>query len=299
MRLRGPSNGKKRLEKAEAGALSAALPPLMLRAEQLAKNFNPGTHGRRKAGVGEDFWQFRHYNEQDSTSEIDWRQSAKRDQLYIRQNELETAESVWFWMDSSPNMAFRSDLADHSKQSEGRVLTLATAMLLMKGGENFGLIGGVPRTSHGTVAFERFAETLINQSGLNLDALIQKSSISRKSRLVLVSDFLYPPSEIKKCLRMFSRLGCPGVLLHMADPAEVEFPYSGRTLFEGLSERISLTLGRAESVKEQYQTLFTAHKKSVQNLAQSLSWDYIFHSTEDPVSPALASLYQALEGGRG
>ncbi len=49
-------------EKTEAQRLSQALPALLLHASNLVKEFNPGVHGRRKAGTGEDFWQFKHYS---------------------------------------------------------------------------------------------------------------------------------------------------------------------------------------------------------------------------------------------
>ncbi len=42
----------------EAEALSAALPPLLVDAERLASAVSLGIHGRRKAGMGESFWQF-------------------------------------------------------------------------------------------------------------------------------------------------------------------------------------------------------------------------------------------------
>ena len=45
----------------EAEALGAGLPPLMVEAERLAAAVSLGVHGRRKAGMGESFWQFRRY----------------------------------------------------------------------------------------------------------------------------------------------------------------------------------------------------------------------------------------------
>ena len=39
----------------------AGLPPLLVDAERLASAVSLGVHGRRKAGMGESFWQFRRY----------------------------------------------------------------------------------------------------------------------------------------------------------------------------------------------------------------------------------------------
>ncbi len=294
-----PRQYKNREVKREAELLSSALPPLLLQAEQLVRNINPGIHGRRKAGSGEDFWQFRPYGQQDPSSDIDWRQSAKRDQLYIRQKELETAESVWFWLDTGPNMMFRSEVATSSKKTEAQILTLATALLLMQGGENFGLAGASARASHGTVAFDRFAHFVTDQNGFDLEAFSKRHAASGRSRYVLISDFLYPPEDIESTLKKLSGAGGTGFLLHMADPAEVSLPYSGRTRFEGMKDDLSLTLGKVEAYRDDYQKRFSEHREFLKGLSKSLSWAYHFHSTDQPAGNALSALYTTLQGGNG
>ena len=79
----------------EAEALAAGLPPLMVAAERVATTVSQGVHGRRRVGQGETFWQFRRYEPGDTVQHIDWRQSAKNDPVYIRENEWEAAQSVW------------------------------------------------------------------------------------------------------------------------------------------------------------------------------------------------------------
>src|SRR5512135_2665419 len=91
-----------------AESLAASLPPLMVRAERLASALTLGMHGRRKAGIGQSFWQYHHYRQGDPSSAIDWRQSAKGQHLYVREREWEAAQSVWFWCDASPGMQFSS-----------------------------------------------------------------------------------------------------------------------------------------------------------------------------------------------
>ncbi len=44
-----------------AEALAATLPPLLVAAERVAATVAQGVHGRRRAGMGESFWQFRRY----------------------------------------------------------------------------------------------------------------------------------------------------------------------------------------------------------------------------------------------
>ena len=59
-----------RLAQAGEGA-SLALPPMLVRAEKIAATVILGVHGRRAAGPGETFWQYRPYGFGDSTQRID------------------------------------------------------------------------------------------------------------------------------------------------------------------------------------------------------------------------------------
>ena len=70
------------LRKAEVAA--AQLPPLLVAAERVANTVMHGTHGRRRRGPGDTFWQYRHYQPGDPAYSIDWRQSAKSSAVFIR-----------------------------------------------------------------------------------------------------------------------------------------------------------------------------------------------------------------------
>ena len=149
-------------EEAEAHALAARIPALLIESQRVAHTVAHGTHGRRRAGPGETFWQFRHYDLNDARSRIDWRRSASSDHLFVREREWEAAHTVWLWVDLSPSMRFRSSLAKVSKESRALVLGLALAELLARGGERVGLMGGPPFT--GRSAARRVAEMLLGDT---------------------------------------------------------------------------------------------------------------------------------------
>ena len=69
----------------EAHALADRLPELMLEALRVANTVAHGIHGRRRAGTGETFWQFRQFQASDPATVIDWRRSASSDHLYVRE----------------------------------------------------------------------------------------------------------------------------------------------------------------------------------------------------------------------
>ncbi len=80
--------------RAEAERQTAALPPLLADAQRLAATLILGEHGRRRAGQGETFWQYRRAEAGDPFTSIDWRRSARSDRLYVRQTEWEAAQTV-------------------------------------------------------------------------------------------------------------------------------------------------------------------------------------------------------------
>jgi len=89
--------------RARAEAVASRLPALQVAAERVAMTVLQGVHGRRRVGQGEAFWQFRRYAPGDALVRIDWRQSAKRSHVFVRETEWEAAQSAWLWRDASPS----------------------------------------------------------------------------------------------------------------------------------------------------------------------------------------------------
>jgi len=181
----------------EAHGLADRLPDLILDALHVANTVAHGIHGRRRAGTGETFWQFRQFQASDPATVIDWRRSASSDHLYVREREWEAAHTFWLWPDISPSMAFRSHLTPVSKRDRVLVLTLAIAELLVRAGERIALMGLTPPMAS-RKATSRIAETLAAHEG---DAAVQASlpppaRLSRFSSALLFGDFLDPPETI-------------------------------------------------------------------------------------------------------
>ena len=127
--------------RAKAEDEAARLPALLARAEHLAGAVLLGEHGRRRAGMGDDFWQYRPAQQGDSRRLIDHRRSALGDTQFVREREWQIAQSVMLWVDQGASMRFASTDDLPNKAERARVLALATAILLVRGGERVGLTG--------------------------------------------------------------------------------------------------------------------------------------------------------------
>ena len=63
---------------------AANMPRLVLEARRIAATVIHGLHGRRRAGSGENFWQFRRFVSGEEARRVDWRRSARDEHLYVR-----------------------------------------------------------------------------------------------------------------------------------------------------------------------------------------------------------------------
>jgi len=279
-----------------ADALSSALPALMLQAEQIANTLSHGEHGRRRSGAGEAFWQFRRYSPGDTANKIDWRQSAKSQSHFVRENEWQGAQSVWLWCDRSPSMRYCSTYSVCSKEERAIILSLALASLLMRGGERIGLLredGQHPGL--GRAAYARLAENLVRHSAGETD-IPPLLALPRFARLVVTGDFLSPLEEIAARVNTFAAKGVQGHMLQVLDPAEEDLPFTGRVRFEGLQEEGSLTVGRVEEVRAAYHHRMQQHQDGLRALCRIAGWSFATHRTDRPPQLALLALYQLLSG---
>jgi uncharacterized protein (DUF58 family) len=281
----------------EADALGAGLPPLMVAADRLAASISLGAHGRRKAGIGENFWQFRRYGSADSVGRIDWRQSAKSQHLFVREREWEAAQTVWFWRDSDPGMRFGS--GDVTKMERANLLLLALASLLVRGGERVGLLGAAYLPAASRFTLSRIGHSLLDPAMQEKERARSErengppaTPIARGARIVWLSDFLAP--DVEQRMAGFARLGAVGHLVRIIDPAEEDFPYNGRARFEAPRGRDSALFGRAESVGRDYRARFAAHGESLGRAATKLGWSITAHRTDHTPQNALIALHAAI-----
>jgi uncharacterized protein (DUF58 family) len=279
-------------EESEAHGLAARMPALLIEAQRVAHTVAHGTHGRRRAGPGETFWQFRLYDRNDPATGIDWRRSASSDRLFVREREWEAAHTAWLWVDLSPSMRFRSQLAKTSKESRAVVLALAMTELLARGGERIGLIGGRPY--RGRNAAHRVAEILMGETGE--DSLPPPAKLSRFSECLLFSDFLEPIKETSDRLEEIAAQGVRGHLVEILDPAEETLPYSGRTEFAASEGKARMIAGRAETLRERYQERLKRHRKDLAATAERLGWSFIVHHTDRPPEEVVLALHNRLAG---
>jgi uncharacterized protein (DUF58 family) len=281
----------------EAHALADRLPDLLLEALKVANAVVHGIHGRRRAGTGETFWQFRQFQGGDPATVIDWRRSAGSDTLYVREREWEASHTFWLWPDVSPSMAFRSHLSQVDKRERALVLTLAVAEMLVRAGERVALLGLTPPLAS-RKATSRIAEALAVNEGSEAakSSLPPKARLSRFSSAILVGDFLDPPQAIAQRLNEMAEGGVQGHLIQVLDPAEETLAYQGRVEFRSPEDGERWIADRVETLRGAYQQKLAAHRAEIEEAARRIGWSFLVHHTDRPAAEPLLTLIMRLQG---
>lgn len=275
--------------------LVGKLPALLLEARRVAATVSQGTHGRRRPGPGETFWQYRNFEPGDCSALIDWRRSAGSNHLFVREREWEAAHTVWIWIDLSPSMHFRSPLTKASKAERAVVLALALATLLSEAGERVGIPAVMEpkaRRNSATVMMETLARSYPAFDGLPSS----KSRLSRHSEMVILSDFLEPEAGLAEVFSGFAIQGVRGHLMQILDPAEESLPYEGRVEFIDAENGARYTAERAETLRADYRQKLAAHKAAIAQHAAAVAWTPFLHHTDRPAVEALLPLHMHLSG---
>jgi uncharacterized protein (DUF58 family) len=256
-----------------------------------------GLHGRRRAGAGENFWQYRRFLSGEPARRVDWRRSARDEHLYVREQEWEAAHTVWIWPDRSPSMAFVSSLAHESKLERTLIVAMALAEILVEGGERVGIPGLVRPTASRHV-IDKIAQAMLHDAA-SRDSLPPAFSPSPLSEIVMLSDCWSPVADVRDKIEYLSGARAHGHVVQIVDPAEETFPYSGRIEFRDPEGHESVTAGRAETWREDYLARLARHRAQLRGETGRLSWTFLIHRTDRPASELVLALHARMGSGSG
>jgi len=275
-----------------ARTLASSMPRLILEARRVAASIIHGLHGRRRAGPGENFWQYRRFTSGEPAAAVDWRRSARDDHLYVREREWEASHTIWLWPDRSPSMVFASALANDNKLERALVVAFALAEVLVQGGERIG-IPGLMRPTASRNVIEKMAEAVLHDTAERA-SLPPSFAPSPLSEIVVLSDLWSPLAEVQAMIAQLAATGAHGHVVQIVDPAEESFPYSGRVEFIEPEGAGSITAGRAETWRNDYQAIVARHRAAVRAETDRRGWSFAVHRTDRPASELLLVLHSRM-----
>jgi uncharacterized protein (DUF58 family) len=267
--------------KAEASALAGDLGTLSTRA-RAASAAHIGSAGRKRSGTGENFWQYRRHMMEDGAQRVDWRRSAREENLFVRETELETARTFLFWVDPSAGFGWSSDEKLVTKADRALVIAMALAGALSRSGERCGALGGGRGAVSGAKASARVGEDLRNMTSETPFPAGPRDTAA----VVIASDFYQPLDLWRARLTPLAAKCRDGALMQVADPVEEGYPFDGRVRFFRPGEQRERLIGRAQSIRDGYLERFAQRRQDMTDLAAELGWRFVSHVTsEEPRTP--------------
>ncbi|WP_342361198.1 DUF58 domain-containing protein [Terrarubrum flagellatum] len=277
--------------------LAARIPRIVLEARRVATATAHGAHGRRRAGVGENFWQFRPFTSGEPSSRIDWRRSARDDRAFVREREWEAAHTIALWIDMSASMGFQSKLAQVAKIDRALIVGLALADMLVRAGERVGLLGG-PAASASRSIIEKLAQAMAVAHDAGAADAPPPVTLPQLSEAVVIGDLLAPADEITRAIETISARGARGHVLIIADPIEETFPYSGHVEMFDLEVGAKLRIGDATEFRRRYLARLEQHRDVIRECCRRRGWSYTVHRTDRQASEALIGVIGRIAAGR-
>jgi len=189
-------------------------------------------------------------------------------------------------------MTFVSQLAKDNKLERALVVAFALAEVLVQGGERVGIPGLLRATASRNV-IEKMAEAVLHDP-TERASLPPSFAPSPLSEIVLLSDLWVPIGEVRGTLAQLSASGAHGHLVQVVDPAEESFPYSGRVEFIEPEGAGSVTAGRAETWRNDYQGIVARHRGEIRSETDLRGWSFAIHRTDRPASELLLVLHSRM-----
>lgn len=273
---------------------------LELRSFRLVQSLMVGIHKSRLRGISTEFAQHRSYVIGDDPRHLDWKVYAKTDRFFIKQYEAETNMPVFFFLDTSASMFFRSEEAAMSKYEYAATVIATLAYLLSQQKDTFGL-----------AIFDDKVRTFLSAKGSGthfrntIDVLTKttaggKTDIGRalltvgpqmknKGIVIIISDFVDESPLLSKGLGQVSFLGHDAILFHIEDPVERDFPFIGQTIFRGLEGEGKL-LCDPEDLRRAYLTERERHMASIREVCQRFRYDINELGTDARLDAILAGI---------
>jgi uncharacterized protein (DUF58 family) len=278
----------------DAEKLSAGHDALLLSAQKIVSGMIRGAHGRRRAGAGEKFWQFREYVAGDLPRDIDWRQTARRDETFVREREWEAAQSLWVYRDRSPSMNWRSRDAWPTKADFADTLWLAVSMLALEAGERVGLLGATSTAQGHVTALPKLLMQSAQMPTSTTDLPVPKG---RRQQFLWLGDFYHDLEPVERFCAAAARQQGRVILVQVADPAEVRFDFSGRVRFEDIENRNDGQLiENAESLRKAYHEKFNAHRTALADIARQNQGVFMTVETDQSISLVFERLFDYVRG---
>ncbi len=258
-----------------------------------------GLHRSSRHGASVEFAEYRPYVPGDAPSLIDWSVYARTDKHLIRRFEEETNLTGFVLLDCSASLGWKGR-ASLTKLEYACQLAASLMYVLVNQGDRAGLASFSDRilqrhAPSGSPAGLRpllLALEGVQASGKgDIAAALHQACgfLPRRSLVVVVSDFLQPPTQVLGGIRHLHHDGHDVRVMHVVDRAELTLPEGGLVEVTDLetAERLEVDL---DEIREGYRGSVEAHLDEVRRGCLGCPAEYRLIDTATPIEEALRGM---------
>ena len=281
----------------------AKISSLDLRARLIVEGLTNGTHRSPFQGISVEFAQHRQYVQGDDVRHVDWKVLAKTDKIYLKQYLQETNLQLICVVDASESMGYGTVKTDTgetwTKHDHATAIAAALSYLTIQQQDSAGLAVFdstlrrylKPVNTPGqwriiTKELEQTPRTGNTDTGKILSQLAEK--LNHRSLILILSDLFDDFKALEKGLRQLRFKKHEIMVFQVLDPAEIYFPFTDLTCFEGL-EQTGSRLGNPKSLRDAYLEHLRQFTEKTQKMCRAMHIDFTRMNTEESLDVSLTS----------
>jgi uncharacterized protein (DUF58 family) len=278
---------------------AAAVEDLQLVARWVVEGFLHGLHRSPYVGFSVDFSSHREYAPGDDLRYVDWKVYGKSDRFYLKQFEVETNLILYLVLDASESMQYQGPNAPMSKFAYAQCAAAALAFLVLHQRDAVGLamfdqeIRQLIRPSSSPTQFKHLLHVMEEttaarktSTGPIFHDLAER--LGRRGIVVIISDLFDDVDSMLAGLKHLRHRKHDVIILHVLDPAEIDFPFQQVTMFKGL-EALGEVITEPRSLQAAYQREVQAFLKHVRAGSRAHQIDYVMIRTDQPLDTVLTA----------
>jgi uncharacterized protein (DUF58 family) len=268
---------------------------LELLARAVVEGVISGLHRSPYTGFSTEFAEYRQYLPGDDLRYLDWKLLGRTDRYYIRKYRADTNAQLHIVIDASRSMSYGSGAI--TKLAYAKFLGATLAYLANRQQDAVGLIAfdeeirthvpALNRTGHLRSLFGQL-EQLEPGRETRLSAMLHAAAerITRRSIVLVLSDFYGEPEETIEALQHLGYRGNDVIVFHLLDRNEREFNFQDPVLLEDAETGVQMHV-IPDALGAGYRQVMEEHIAQLREGAARHRIDYTLVTTDQPLDGAL------------
>ncbi len=277
----------------------ARLQGLPLRARRQVEGYVSGLHRSPFHGFSIEFAEHREYSPGDDLRYLDWKVFGRTDKYYLKRFEEDTNLVCHLLLDTSESMRYRSEAAPLSKLDYAQRAAAALAYVILHQQDSVGLvvfdneIRWLLRASSNPSHLKellRIMETASAERKTATGPIFHDLAerLKRRGIVIVLSDLFDNVDVMLTGLKHLRHRRHEVIVMHVLDPAEIDFPFDDPTLFRGL-EHMGDVLTEPRALRKTYLAEFDRYLRKLKAGCRAEEIDYVLLRTDQSLEVTLAS----------